>query len=92
MKHWHRDPAPSTRKLIEQAHFDSTEKGLRLTVELVAYPDGQVGIMISKVSGRPKSRQITQVSSLMFNNVDEAKDALDGLADRLAEESSSRDR
>ncbi len=83
-RHWHRDLAPSTVSLVEAARFARTKKGLQTIVELIAYPKGQVHLAVSSVSGSARNRQLIQDSSLMFNDVDEAKDALDALADRLA--------
>ena len=83
-RHWHRDLAPSTALLVEAARFVRTKKGLQAVVELIAYPKGHVHVAVSHVSGPARNRQLVQDSTLMFNDVDEAKDALDAIADRLA--------
>jgi hypothetical protein len=57
-----------------------------MIVEVIAYPMGHVNVAVSRVSGSAKNRRLVQDSSLMFNDVDEAKDALDALADRLSRE------
>jgi hypothetical protein len=85
-RHWHRDLAQSTAILVEAARFERTKRGLQVIVELIAYPKGHVNVAVSRVSGSAKNRRLVQDSSLMFNDVDEAKDALDAIADRLARE------
>jgi hypothetical protein len=85
--HWSCAPAPSTRKLVDGATFEPTEKGLRVVLEVTAYPGGQVQVTTSRVSGRPRQRTIVQSGdALMFNVMDEAKDAVDLILDRLADE------
>lgn len=86
MRHWHRPPAPSTERFVQSAPFEPTVKGLRTAVELIAYPEGKVQVSVSRISGNPGRRTIVQAESLMFNDIDEAKDAIDGIADRLARE------
>ena len=90
--HWNRAPAPSTLKLVDDATFQPTEKGLRVILEVTAYPGGQVQVTTSRVSGRPRQRAIVQSGdALMFNVVDEAKDAVDLVLDRLAGEAGAVD-
>ncbi|MFL5953423.1 MAG: hypothetical protein ACJ76I_04850 [Gaiellaceae bacterium] len=91
MRHWHRDPAPSTLRFIENAQLTPTTKGLQLAIELIAYAEDKVQVAVSRISGQPGRRTIVQTASLMFNDIDEAKDAIDGLADRLAREAVARD-
>jgi len=43
-------------------------------------------LAVSRISGASGKRSITQADGLMFRSVDEVKDALDDLADRLAQE------
>jgi hypothetical protein len=82
--HFRRRPVPSTLKLIEDAPLERLRTGTRAVVEVVAYPDGQVRLTASSISGKPGARVVTQGPFLMFVDADEAKDALDALADRLA--------
>jgi hypothetical protein len=70
-------------ELVEAAPIDTTPKGLRTAIEIIAYSDGQMSVSASRVSGPPGARAIVQVSSLMFNDAEEAKDAIDGIVDRL---------
>lgn len=86
MRHWHREPAPSTERFIANAPLSPTAKGLQLAVELITYPEGKVQVSVSRISGAAGRRTIVQSESLMFNDIEEAKDALDGLADRAARE------
>ena len=83
-RHWHHDLAPSTANLVEAANLTRTGKGLQVVVELIAYPKGHVQVAVSSVTGHSRQRRLSQDSSLMFNDVNEAKDALDAVADRLA--------
>jgi hypothetical protein len=86
IRHWHRDPAPSTERFIENAPLTPTPKGTQLAIELIAYPEGKVQVSVSRITGTPGKRTIVQSESLMFNDINEAKDAIDGLADRVARE------
>lgn len=76
--------------MIENAPLVPTEKGLQLGIELIAYPNNQVQVAVSRITGPPGRRTIVQSESLMFNDIEEAKDAIDGLADRLAREAVDR--
>ncbi len=40
----------------------------------------------SRISGKPGQRKIVQTDALMFNNMREAKDAVDLILDRLNDE------
>jgi hypothetical protein len=92
VRHWHHDPAPTTFKFADGAVFMRTPKGLKAVIEVTAYPPGHVAISRSQVTGKPRSRTITQVGEpLMFNDMDEAKDAIDLIVDRLAREAGSLD-
>ena len=92
MRHWHREPSPSTERFIENAPLAPTTKGLQLAIELIAYAEDKVQVAVSRISGQPGKRTIVQNESLMFNDIDEAKDAIDGLADRLAREAAAGNR
>ena len=84
-QHWHRAPAESTRQFAESAVFSSTGKGIRAVLEITAYPAGHVEVASSEVSGSPRKRTIKRATyPLMFNDMDEAKDAVDLILDRLA--------
>lgn len=89
MTHYKRPPVPSTLKLIDAAPLERLETGTRAVVEIVGYPDGQMRVVLSRVEGPRGSRRIAQADFLMFLDVDEAKDALDLLADRVAEAAAS---
>jgi hypothetical protein len=86
MRHWHREPAPSTECFIEAAAVQRTGRGVQIAVEVIVYPDGKVQVAVSKITGRPGQRTIHQTDSLMFNDINEAKDAVDGLLDRADRE------
>lgn len=88
-RHWDRDPAPSTERFVEAARFERTKKGLQIVVEVIAYPQGHVNVSVSTASGATGNRRLVQQTSLPFNNIDEAKDALDALVDRLAQEAAA---
>jgi hypothetical protein len=61
-------------------------------LEVTAYPAGHVEVASSVVSGSPRSRTIRRATDpLMFNDIDEAKDAVDLILDRLADETSRRE-
>lgn len=84
--HWHRDPAPSTINFAREARFTPTGKGLQTAIEVIAYPEGKVQVAVSQISGTPGKRSISQLESLMFNDMNEAKDAVDLILDQLTED------
>ena len=44
---------------------------------MIAYPKDHVQVVVSRISGKPGSRKITQTPEpLMFNDIEEAKDAI----------------
>jgi hypothetical protein len=85
-RHWHRAPADSTHRFAAAAPLSPTRKGLQVAIEVIAYPDGQVGVATSRISGSPGRRTIVQAQSLMFNDIDETKDAIDLILDHLSGE------
>jgi hypothetical protein len=90
MRHRHREPAPATRRFVTDAPLESTPKG-KVVIEITAYPAGHVALALSKVSGSARSRTIRQHGEgLMFNDANEAKDAIDAIVDRLSAEAGSR--
>ena len=82
--HFKRPPAASTQKLVAEAPLEGLETGVRAVVEIVGYPDGQFRLVTAQVEGGRGNRRIVQAGFLMFVDADEAKDALDALADRVA--------
>ena len=87
--HFRRPPVESTRKLVREAPLDRLETGTRAVVEIVGYPDGQVRLATSTITGSRGDRQVVQRGVLMFVDEDEAKDALDELVDRVSAEARS---
>jgi hypothetical protein len=90
-RHWDREPAPSTLTWVASTPLMPTKTGLKMVLEVTAYRDDKVHIALSKVEGSPRQRTIKQVVPLMFNNMDEAKDALDELADHLSRQAATLD-
>jgi hypothetical protein len=82
-RHWHREPAASTLGFAAAAPLSPTRKGLQVAIEVIAYPDGQVSVATSRISGSPGRRTIVQAQALMFNDIDETKDAIDLILDHL---------
>ena len=83
-----REPVDSTRSLIANTPFTPTEKGLQAAIEVIAYPAGHVQVAASRITGAPGKRTIVQAESLPFRNIEEAKDAVDLILDRLSDEAS----
>src|SRR4029079_4651854 len=79
----------AARRAVEAVQLRSARRSPVMTRHFrhppVAYPDGQLRLVTSRVEGRAGARRIVQSGVLMFREVDEAKDALD-LADRIAPE------
>jgi hypothetical protein len=83
-RHWHREPAQATKEFADAAPFARTGKGLQAAIEVIAYPAGHVQVVASRISGAPGKRSIVQAGGpLMFNDIDEAKDAVVLILDRL---------
>ena len=88
--HWEREPVESTRRFATAAAFTPTEKGLQVAIEVIAYPPGHVQVVTSRISGPSGKRTIVQANApLMFNNIEEAKDAVDLILDRLSDEAAN---
>ena len=88
--HWDREPVESTREFVETAIFTPTPKGLQAAIEVIAYPDGHAQVVTSRISGPSGKRTIVQGKPLMFRNVEEAKDAVDLILDRLSDAAAKR--
>jgi len=88
--HFRRPPVPSTHRLVDGVPLQRLETGTRAVVEIVGYPDGQMRLSASEISGPPRGRTIRQGPFLMFIDADEAKDALDAIVDRVAAVSSTQ--
>lgn len=59
--------------------------GLQAAIEVVAYPDGVISVVSSVITPNKGKREIWPETALMFHEIDEAKDAVDLILDRLAE-------
>ena len=84
--HYDREPVDSTRALVQAAAFTPTPKGLQIAIEVIAYPAGHAQVATSRISGTTGKRTIVQTDSLPFRNIEEAKDAVDLILDRLSGE------
>lgn len=83
-RHWHRAPAPSTHSFADAVPLAATPKGVKAVLEVTAYEEGtKVLVVASTVEGPNHQRTIRQAGQLMFNDADEAKDAIDLIVDRL---------
>src|SRR4051794_27428592 len=91
LRHWHKEPAPSTPKLVGDVPLMETPKGLKAVIEVTAYYEGtKIAVATSSVEGTNHNRTIRQRGSLMFNDLDEAKDAIDAIVDHLEDEAKQR--
>jgi hypothetical protein len=88
--HWHRPLAPSTDRFVNEAHFWDTRTGRKLAIEVTAYAPGHVAVSTSVIDESIRPRAVGQSQTLMFNDPDEAKDAIDALIDRLVEDAIAR--
>jgi hypothetical protein len=60
---------------------------VQAAIEVIAYPAGHVQVVTSRISGAPGKRSIVQGGEpLMFNDMAEAKNAIDLILDRLRAE------
>jgi hypothetical protein len=85
-RHWHSEPDESVRRFAEGATFTPGIEGLQTALEVVVFESGVVSVSSSKIVPNEGKREIWQESALMFNDIDEAKDAVDLILDRLARE------
>ena len=83
-RHWHKEPPPSTHVFVEAVPLHPTPKGIKAVLEMTAYAEGtKIHVVASTVEGPNHHRAIRQVVPLMFNDLDEAKDAIDLIVDHL---------
>lgn len=55
-------------------------------MELTVYPDGHAGIAVSRIEGSPPSRRISQADSLPLNHVEELREHVLAVIERLEDE------
>jgi hypothetical protein len=84
--HWHSEPDKTTRRFAQKATFRRTMGDLQAAIEVTAHEDGAVSVVSSEIVPVSGTRTIVQESALMFHDMDEAKDAVDLILDRLAGE------
>ena len=85
-RHWHSELDKSVHRFAEGATIAPIMEGHLTVIEVEAFPDGVVRVVSSRVTPNEGIREIWQESALMFHDIDEAKDAVDLILDRLAEE------
>jgi SMI1/KNR4 family protein SUKH-1 len=83
--HWHSEPDKTTRRFAEGATFKRTTEGLQAALEVSVFPEG-VSVVSANIIPVSGTRTIVQDTALMFADIDEAKDAIDLILDRLADE------
>jgi hypothetical protein len=84
--HWQREPEPSTRRFAAEAAFGPVDDALRTALEVTVFPDGTVYLACSRIVPESGKRLIVPDTALMCQDIDEAKDAVDLILDRLASE------
>ena len=84
--HWHSEPDKTVRRFAQKATFRRTMGDLQAAIEVTAHEDGSVSVVSSEIVPISGTRTIVQESALMFDAMDEAKDAVDLILDRLAGE------
>jgi hypothetical protein len=85
-RHWHSELDESVLRFAEGATFTATMDGLQAAIEVSAYPGGVISVVSSRITPNKGKREIWPETALMFNDIDEAKDAVDLILDRLAQE------
>lgn len=85
---WHsnREPEDSTRRFADGAAFERTMEGPRAALEVTVFEDGTVYLVSSKIVPQRGERLIVMDTALMCQDVNEAKDAVDLILDRLESE------
>jgi hypothetical protein len=90
-RHWHSEPDESVRRFAEGATFVPNMEALQTALEVVVFEGGAVSLSSSRIVPNQGKREIWQETALMFHDIDEAKDAVDLILDRLAEEAAKGD-
>ena len=89
--HGQSEPDQSVHRFAGGATFRRNMGDLEATIEVVAHEDGVVSVASSEIVPISGTRTIVQRSALMFHDMDEAKDAIDLILDRLRAEAGTAD-
>jgi hypothetical protein len=85
-RHWHSELDKSVHRFAEGATIAPMMEGHLTVLEVEAFPDGVVRVVSSRITPNKGIREVWQETALMFHDIDEAKDAVELILDRLAEE------
>jgi hypothetical protein len=84
----HKGPlTPTSVRFVESTPTHPLETGLKVVVELTAYPDGKFRIDVSRIDGPPNRRSLHILDTFMLNDTDEAKGHVDAIIDFVARRS-----
>jgi hypothetical protein len=78
---------PRSQKLVDTTPLHQRENGVNACVEFTIYADGHAGVAVSRVEGKPPRRRIVQADSLPLNSVQELRDHIDAIIERVARDS-----
>ena len=84
--HSHREPDASTRRFADGASFVSWRDELRAALEVTVFQDGTVYLACPRIVSERGRRLVVPDTALMCHDMDEAKDAVDLILDRLRAE------
>lgn len=85
-RHWHSELDKSARSFAEGATIAPIMEGHLTVIEVEAFSGGVIRVVSSRIAPNKGVREIWQETALMFHDIDEAKDAVDLILDRLSEE------
>jgi hypothetical protein len=88
-RHSQLQPDEDSLAFISNAALLPTMDGVRVALEITRFDDGTVYVAASKIVAEQGKRMIVPDTALMCADVDEAKDVVDAILDRLGREARS---
>jgi hypothetical protein len=82
-RHSHLQPDEDSLTFVTNAAIDPTMEGVRVALEITRFEEGTVYVGASKIVIEHGKRFIVPDTALMCADVDEAKDVVDAILDRL---------
>jgi hypothetical protein len=88
--HSHREPDGAMRRFVEGATFVTAPDGMSTAIEVTVFSGGEIYVTSSRIVPDSGKRTIVADTALMFGDMDEVKDAVDQILDRLSVEAEGR--
>jgi hypothetical protein len=88
-RHSQLEPDEDSLTFVEGAALVRTMDGTRVALEITVFENATVYVAVSKIDPESGKRLIVPDTALMCADVDEAKDVIDAVLDRLGAEAAS---